>query len=93
VLSNFAAANVVIGQKDFSSNQCNQGGNPAADNLCAPEGAPAVAGGKLYIADSDDSRVLGFKKVPPTWSLDKRISLPATARTRPLRRVSRNRLT
>ncbi len=64
-LSNFAPAKIVIGQADFTSNECNQpSGKPAANNLCAPEGAPSRRKGRLYIPDSNDNRVLGFNKVP-----------------------------
>lgn len=65
-LTNFAAATVVIGQSDFTSGECNQGGSPTADNLCEPEGAAGTNKKLLYIPDSSDARVLGFKKVPKT---------------------------
>lgn len=65
-LTNFAAANLVIGQPDFTSNECDQGGNPSASDFCAPEGTLIMVGKKLYAADSDNARVLGFKKMPTT---------------------------
>ncbi len=63
-VSTFAAANLVIGQPDFTSNQCDRGGAPAANNFCSPEGTLIMVGKKLYAADSDNNRVLGFKKLP-----------------------------
>ena len=64
-LANFAAANRVIGQPDFTSNQCDQGGSPAANNFCAQEGTMIQVGKKkLYAADSNQNRILGFKKFP-----------------------------
>jgi len=64
-LTNFAAAKIVIGQKDFTSLDCNQNGsNPAANTLCDPEGAGALGKKIFYVPDSDNARVLGFKKIP-----------------------------
>jgi len=63
-LANFAAANRVIGQPDFTSNQCDQGGSPAANDFCDQEGTIILVGKKLYAADSSYDRVLGFKKLP-----------------------------
>jgi NHL repeat len=62
--TNFEAAKFEIGQADFTGEECNQDGLPAANNFCSPEGAPARGKGRLYIPDSDDSRVLGFNNVP-----------------------------
>jgi hypothetical protein len=59
-LTNFEAAKVVIGQKNFSTSGCSV---PAASTLCDPYGE-AFANKLLYIDDSDYSRVLGFKQVP-----------------------------
>lgn len=64
-LSNFAAAQIVIGQPDFTGGlNCNQGASAAAHTLCAQEGAPALGKKLLYIPDSENYRVLGFKTVP-----------------------------
>jgi len=59
-LSNFEAANRVIGQKNFSTAGCTV---PAANTLCDPYGE-TFGNNLLYIDDSDYSRVLGFKKLP-----------------------------
>ena len=61
-LTNFAAAKVVIGQKNFKSNQCKS--KPSKNSLCGSEGGPALGGKILYVPDSGETRVLGFKKVP-----------------------------
>ena len=66
-LSDFEAAQVVIGQTDFTSGDCNQGGgNPAANTLCSPSGAAGTGKKLLYLADANNARVLGFKKDPKT---------------------------
>ncbi len=61
-LTNFAAAKVVIGQKNFKSNQCKS--KSSKHTVCGSEGGPALAGNVLYVPDSGETRVLGFKKVP-----------------------------
>ena len=38
--------------------------NPSKSDLCEPEGAAALGNGILYVPDSGNNRVLGFKKVP-----------------------------
>ena len=63
-LTNFPTAKVVIGQKNFTSGDCDQDGTTAANDLCGAEG-PAAFGKKiLYLSDADNNRVLGFKKIP-----------------------------
>ncbi len=54
------AANVVIGQPDFTSSTH---GTTAA-RVYKPFGNPLVAGGKLYLPDYYNARVLGFNAVP-----------------------------
>jgi hypothetical protein len=62
-LSDFEAAQVVIGQTDFTSGDCS---SPAANTLCTPSGAAGIGKKLLYLPDADNARVLGFKKVPKT---------------------------
>ncbi len=64
---NGAPADLVIGQSDFFSAGCNQNrtdaaGNPlaAANTLCLPQGVAVDPSGNLYIADSNNFRVLGY---------------------------------
>ena len=61
-LTNFAAAKVVIGQKNFTGDQCKS--KSSKTTLCGSEGGPALGGKILYVPDSGGNRVLGFKKVP-----------------------------
>jgi hypothetical protein len=64
-LKTFASAKVVIGQKNFTSGECDQGANnPTANSLCGPEGAAAAGKKVFYVPDSENNRVLGFKKIP-----------------------------
>ena len=63
-LTNFPAAKVVIGQKNFTSGDCDQDGTTAANDLCGPEGPAALGKKILYLSDADNNRVLGFKKIP-----------------------------
>lgn len=55
-----AAANIVIGQPDFSSTICNNGG-VTATSLCNPTGVAVDSLGNLYIADASNHRVLFYK--------------------------------
>ncbi|HVA79058.1 MAG TPA: NHL repeat-containing protein, partial [Candidatus Binataceae bacterium] len=56
-----AAADLVVGQNDFLSSSCNQGDSqPSAASLCQPNGVAADAAGNLYVADTNNNRVLVF---------------------------------
>jgi hypothetical protein len=59
-LSNFEAATLVIGQKNFTSASCTI---PNAKTMCDPYGE-VVANKKLYIVDADYSRILGCLNAP-----------------------------
>lgn len=61
---NFPAASVAIGQPNFTSNQVNQGGAPAANTLRSPYGDPLFLNGILYLADYGNNRILGFNGIP-----------------------------
>jgi len=55
----------VIGQASFQGNQPNQGGAVAATTLHSPIGNVAVTeDGTLFVADTFNNRVLGFRQVP-----------------------------
>lgn len=60
---NGAAADVVICQQDFTSNSANQGGSVGA-NTCSTPRRLVIAGSKLIVADSGNSRVLIFNSIP-----------------------------
>jgi sugar lactone lactonase YvrE len=55
--ANGAPADLVIGQQDFISNDCN---SASASSLCTPVGAIVDPSGNLYVADSGDNRVLEY---------------------------------
>ncbi|HEX6930453.1 MAG TPA: hypothetical protein VF267_14450 [Gammaproteobacteria bacterium] len=62
----FQAASLVIGQQDFSGGQPHQGGTvPSASSLNMPLGGVySSESDVLFIADSDNARVLGYLGVP-----------------------------
>lgn len=55
-----AAAKIVIGQPDSTSNTCNNGGVKAA-SLCDPTGVAIDSKGNLFVADYSNHRVLFYK--------------------------------
>lgn len=58
-------ANVVIGQKDFTNNQTNQGqGNIPGPNTLRNPGQTLIVNGKLLICDGQNNRVLLFNSIP-----------------------------
>lgn len=61
--SNYAAADVVIGQPNMTSNAVNQGGSVAANTI---QGAGPVDsdGTRLFVTDYDNNRVLIFNHIP-----------------------------
>ncbi|MBN1594492.1 hypothetical protein JW933_01060 [candidate division FCPU426 bacterium] len=61
--SSNAPANVVVGQPDMSGSQSNQGGAAGANTLSYPCGAFSD-GTKLYVADTNNHRVLIFNTIP-----------------------------
>lgn len=63
--SNYASADIVIGQPNMSSNQANQGVTPAANTLYFPFRVNTY-GGKLFVADTSNNRVLIFDQIPTT---------------------------
>jgi hypothetical protein len=63
-LDDFQGAAVVVGQADFLGTAPDQGGAARANTLHNPFGAPLVANGRLFIADSGNHRVLAFNALP-----------------------------
>jgi sugar lactone lactonase YvrE len=58
-LTNGKPANIVIGQPDFFSTACNNGG-VSASSLCGPVGVAVDGSGDLYVADTFNNRVLEY---------------------------------
>ena len=55
---------MVFGQGgSFTASGCNSDtfGNPTANDLCDPDGVAVDSSGHLYVADTDNSRVLEYK--------------------------------
>jgi sugar lactone lactonase YvrE len=63
--SDDTTADLVFGQGgSFTANECNSdtsGGNPTGNDLCDPDGIAVDGSGHLYVADTDNSRVLEYK--------------------------------
>lgn len=54
-------ADRVLGQVDFTSKLCNKGANqPGSGRLCAPSDAAVGPGGRLFVADTGNNRVLSW---------------------------------
>jgi sugar lactone lactonase YvrE len=56
-------ANLVFGQElDFTSNQCNggQSGIASPETMCNPSGVAVDSNGNLFVADTNNNRVLAF---------------------------------
>lgn len=59
------AADVVLGQEDFTSNTANRGSTPFAYTLSGVQGTPYEKQlTTLYIPDTGNNRILGFNSVP-----------------------------
>src|SRR5580704_2154705 len=56
--ANGGPADLVVGQPDFTSGECNYNGPVSSSNLCSPYGVAVDAGGNLYVSDDGNSRVL-----------------------------------
>jgi sugar lactone lactonase YvrE len=57
--TNGAAADLVIGQPDFRSDECDAAG-VSASTLCTPTGVAVDTAGNLYVADTDNNRALEY---------------------------------
>jgi len=54
----------VVGQSSFTAYNPNRGGSAGADTLSQPLGNVATDGSMLFVADTSNSRVLGYSQVP-----------------------------
>lgn len=63
-LVSFQAADIVIGQADFTGTNSNQGGSADANTIAGPYGNPGVANGILYLPEYSNNRLLGFNAIP-----------------------------
>ena len=61
--TNNAPADVVVGQPDFSSNVVPANNIPTANSLLGPQGV-WIQNGKLYVADTQNNRVLIYNQIP-----------------------------
>ncbi len=61
--TNGEAANLVLGQADFTASAANRGGAVAANTLNRPRGLAVDQARRLYVSDSDNHRVLVY--APP----------------------------
>lgn len=53
-------ATVVLGQPDFASYLCNQGGAASAATLCNPRGVAVDGAGNVWVSDTGNNRVLKY---------------------------------
>ncbi len=68
-----AVADAVLGQSDFAGASCNRGGIPSAATLCNPAGAVEEGAGKIFVADSNNNRVLEFAVPAATGAAAERV--------------------
>jgi len=61
--SNGVPADVVLGQADFTHNSIPAGGIPTAKSMRGPQGV-WIQNGKLFVADTQNHRVLIFNSIP-----------------------------
>jgi len=73
--TNGQAADVVIGQMDFTSNSANQGGTVGANTLNQPFSQAFVNAGMLYLPDTTNNRTLVFNSIPTSNGVDANYAL------------------
>lgn len=61
-IASYQPADLVLGQSDFATTTCNQGGL-GADSLCSPRSVDSN-GGNLVVADTGNHRVLIYNSLP-----------------------------
>ena len=75
--TNYASADVVLGQADFISNLANKGGALDETTLSSPRGI-RISGGKLLVTDTGNSRVLIYNSVPAVSNASADIAIGAS---------------
>ena len=70
------AADMVIGQPDFTSNACPS--PPTAGSLCMPTGVAIDSDFILWVADTGNNRVLGYKNPKKKMNANIELGHPAT---------------
>jgi hypothetical protein len=74
--TNGQAADFVLGQNDFFENDCNQGNDqPSANSLCSSYEGVFSNGRQIFVADSDNNRVLIWNDWPTANGVDADIVL------------------
>ena len=63
--TNNAFANVVVGQPNFTTSTVPTNGTPSATSMSGPQGV-WIQNGKLYVADTQNNRILIYNKIPAT---------------------------
>ncbi|OGX04997.1 MAG: hypothetical protein A3G87_10375 [Omnitrophica bacterium RIFCSPLOWO2_12_FULL_50_11] len=58
------SADVVVGQKDFTSCAVNQGGSAAANTFGINNFGPTIYAGRLFVPDRNNNRVLVWNRIP-----------------------------
>ena len=63
--TNNANADVVVGQPNFNTGTVPTNGTPSATTMNGPQGV-WIQNGKLYVADTQNNRILIYNKIPTT---------------------------
>ncbi len=63
--TNNAPADVVVGQPNFNTGTVPTNGTPSATSMSGPQGV-WIQNGKLYVADTQNNRILIYNKIPTT---------------------------
>ena len=61
--TNNAAADVVVGQPNFTTGTVPTNGTPSATSMSGPQGV-WIQNGKLYVADTQNNRILIYNRIP-----------------------------
>ncbi|HSW89406.1 MAG TPA: hypothetical protein VLH19_00870, partial [Patescibacteria group bacterium] len=90
--TNGVAADVVVGQADFTSGSVNQGGSTGPNTLNNPFGVE-TDGTRLFIADKSNARVLIFNRIPTSNNASADLVIGQTDFTTTTAAISQTKLT